>query len=340
MKRMLSLMCVLMAAGVAAGAEIQEEQRCDALPGGQVHVKNVAGAVKLSSWEKNEVFVHAVMEKKSGKLHLDCTQGHVEISVSPKNMEADLTISVPAQSSLGVETVSASIAVERVAGTLKFESVSGDIGLAGDAQAIFATTVSGDITLKASAAELEAQSVSGDIVCAGDFPRLKSSNISGDLTFTGAIGSASLENTSGSTEIKGSVNEVEAATIGGDIIIDKAAGRASLTAMSGDLRLVGEGLKDAGFETVSGDVEYKGDLAPNGALRIEAKSGPVHVALPESTAAVFNLHTLSGGIHSAFGAGQQDSLPGQGHSLRFTQGDGGGSVKIDTLSGSIELSRR
>lgn len=341
MNTLLRTLALLLAVSVSAWAERQEEQRCEAAPDGLVRVKNTAGSVQVKSWDKNEVWVKAVFERDSDKLNFACSPGRTEIEIHPQKKEVDLTVCVPAQSSLKMETVSAGITVEHVSGKLKLESVSGSITVTGDAKAITASTVSGDLALAANVEEVEAESVSGDIDCTGNAAKLQAKSVSGGVKLAGALGKAKLDTFSGSAEITGTVSEVEVQTISGRIKVDRALTNASLSSVSGELDLTGEQLKDAELETTGGNIEYKGALADKAAMRIESASGSVRLTVPESIAAQFDASTLSGNLHDDFGA-----EPEQAHAfspertLHFTQGNGAGSVRIKTLSGSVEIRKQ
>lgn len=137
-------------------------------------------------------------------------------------------------------------------------------------------------------------------------------------------GRLSLQNVSGTITVKGEPREVEATVVSGTIRVMLAAPLA-----------LGE------FETVSGNIEMDGDVAPNGRLDFQAVSGNIRLRLPASVSAEIDASSFSGGISNDFGAEVKKTseyLPSK--EMSFTAGRGGARIELETLSGKIEISKK
>jgi DUF4097 and DUF4098 domain-containing protein YvlB len=231
-----------------AGTPINESAVAD--PSGSVEVSNIAGTVKVTGGDGNQVEVTGTLGKGSERLEFT-TQGKVtRIKVIlPKNAhnveDTDLAIRLPAGSSLSVNTISADISVQDLAGAQRLQSVSGNI-----------RTVAGS-------EDVECKSVSGDVTVDGSGKR-------GLVTITTVSGDATALKVAG---------EVNASTVSGDLVLGLGVTeRSRVRSTSGDLtmaaRLAGDGKVDA--ETISGDVRLNlfGDVEAE--YDISTFSGDIH----------------------------------------------------------------
>ena len=234
---------------VAAAALAQEkvDQRRPAAKNGVVEISNVAGTVKVTGWDREEVAVTGTLGRGTERLDFSGSDGKTRIKVVLPTFShhvdgSDLEVRVPAGSRLEVNTVSAEIAVEAVSGELGLESVSGGITVGGEAKRFSAKTVSGEIEIAATNAPGRAKSVSGTI------------------TLKGVAGEVEARSVSGSIVVKGdAVSRVELETTSGDISFDAGLakdGRVEAKSVSGtvDLRLPGATGADFDVTTFSGDI--------------------------------------------------------------------------------------
>jgi DUF4097 and DUF4098 domain-containing protein YvlB len=190
------------------------------------------------------------------------------------------------------------------------------------AASVIAEGVSADI--KASGLQggnLVFNTVSGDIRADARTPRVEIESVSGDVTFRGQASRASVETVSGEIDLQGIEGEVRIATV------------------SGGVELAGSGIAIARFETVSGDVELRLDVADSGRLNADSMSGDVTIVLPSGQQGDFSAQTYSGRIRSDFGTVDEASR-GPGRKLDHREGAGGAIIRVESFSGDIRITRR
>lgn len=200
----------LVAAQRAGAEEFSKSQPAD--PRGEVEIVNVAGSVQVSGWDRAEVQVDADLGSKVQRLDFRREGQRTFIKVVlPKlggsSGSSDLTVKVPRDSGLIVNTVSAeqriagvrggqrlqavsgSIETEFGPGELELKTVSGNITARGDGKgSVRATTISGDLEVHRAGSEVDLNTVSGDMIVSLerlDRGRIKTTN--GDLELTAAL---------------------------------------------------------------------------------------------------------------------------------------------------------
>jgi len=186
-------------------------------------------------------------------------------------------------------------------------------------------TVSADVEVGGVKGAQRLESVSGNIVATVFDEQLDLRTISGDATIDGSGGKARVfaESTSGDVRAKGIASEVEAASVSGDLFLELGS------------------VPHGRFKTVSGDVNAELELAREGRLDVESISGDVELMFKQPVDAEFDIETHSGDIDNCFGPqSERKSKYAPGRELRFTEGNGSGRVRVDTLSGDIDVCRR
>lgn len=246
-------------------------------PQGALELWNLAGDVTIVGGSGDAIQVEAVkrLHRGSDRAYLDRLEiratespGRVRIrTVFPeaKNVAAEVEfhVTVPAGTTVTVQTISGDIQVDKVTGDAEAESVSGDVTITGARRLVRVKSVSGDVTVTDAAGEtLEANSVSGDVQLRG----LKAK-------------ACSLQTVSGSVNAQGAACErAEMRSVSGDV--DYAGslspgGRYEFKSHSGDVRLsVGSG---TGFSvtasTFSGSVSSQLQLT-NVTRNEQSRHGP------------------------------------------------------------------
>jgi DUF4097 and DUF4098 domain-containing protein YvlB len=102
--------------------------------------------------------------------------------------------------------------------------------------------------------------------------------------------------------------------------------------VSGDIELRKARLERLQATTVSGDVDFAGELR-RGPHRVETNSGDVRVALPRSLALRILVSSFSGKIADGFA----DPPSQHDGAHRRDLGKGGGTLEISTFSGDVRL---
>ena len=170
---------------------------------------------------------------------------------------------------------------------------------------------------------LELESVNGDITIAGKPSRIKASTVNGDI------------------EVTASSNRVEVGTVNGRILLEGVSGEVRAGTVGGSIDIRGGRFDNANFETVSGDIDFAGELQSSGHFDFEAHSGDVILILPADVSAEFDVSTFSGDIDNDFGPqGRRTSEYGPGRELFFSTGGGKARVSINTFSGDVRLVKK
>lgn len=184
-------------------------------------------------------------------------------------------------------------------------------------------TVSADIHVDGVGGRLGLRAVSGDVGIAGSPQEVEAKTVSGSVSYTAASPRVDARSVSGKVTIGGKAQELEARTV------------------SGPLQVAAGGVERVTLDSVSGTVGFRGDLAASGELSAKSHSGNVEVALPADFSGDFEMETFSGSIDSAFGPSPRSSRAhGPGQELSFTTGSGGGRVRLQSFSGSIEVTKK
>jgi DUF4097 and DUF4098 domain-containing protein YvlB len=277
----------LLVAPSLAQEEIDRTVQADA--DGQVVIKNTAGSIVVTGWDKREVQVTGTLGRDVDKFicERDGSRVRIEVKLPRRHRgnvdDTDLVIHLPKGNEVEVSTVSADIEVNKVEGKLYLESVSGDVVAEGEPDEIEAETVSGRIELTVESDQVEAESVSGDVelvnvhgeitvetvsgdayIEGGTIRRFRSSSVSGELEFHGSLvkdGTYSFEGHSGDIRLylPSDVDaDFDVSTFSGDIDNEFGpyAERTSKFTPGKELRFTtGAGKARVRVETFSGDIE-------------------------------------------------------------------------------------
>jgi DUF4097 and DUF4098 domain-containing protein YvlB len=188
---------------------------------------------------------------------------------------------------------------------LLIDSFAASIAVEGVDGLIEAETVNSGITIAAGSKEVRAESVNGGVEVACPCRRVEASAVNGPVTIRGASG------------------VVEASTVNGRLLVE------------------GGRFERAQLESVSGGVEFTGDLDAGATLDVETVSGHVELGLPAGVSADFSISSFSGPITNEFGPEpRRISRYTSEKELEFSTGSGGATVTIHTLSGAIRLRKK
>jgi len=204
-----------------------------------IEVHNVRGNVDISAGEPGRASLDGSLGSGS-KLVVAGDAKHLELRVEAADQEhgwfgthgprsdSELTLKVPAGTSVKLELVSADGRVTGIDGkSLNAEAVSGKLSLSSGAPQVDVESVSGDVIFTATHADANS--------------RTHLQTVSGDIEMTGASGRVKLETVSGGAHMTGGdVQEFEAGTVSGNINMAAARlgkhARVQIDTMSGDAR--------------------------------------------------------------------------------------------------------
>lgn len=200
------------------------------------------------------------------------------------------------------------------------------------------------IAVYLAAGRITASNVNGRVFLDTHMGGVEARDMTGYLNIDTGSGGVEVVGMDGDLEVDTGSGSVRVSDVTGDAIgIDTGSGRVEADALaarrividtgSGSIRLRRSFARDIVLDTGSGSVEA--DLVTDvDRLVVDTGSGSVTVRLPAELSARLEIDTGSGGIHTDFPVmvtrRARDRLHG-------TIGEGGGTIRIDTGSGSVRL---
>jgi DUF4097 and DUF4098 domain-containing protein YvlB len=162
-----AFLCSGLPAAAAADQHVEKHFTVNTRPVVVIH--NVAnGRIEVKSWKNTEVDVLA--SQTSDKIGFDIEQAGDRIDVTatilnaaaqPRELEANLQLTVPEETELQLKTETGLIYVEQVMGDMTLESVAGDVHLKEVSGYIIVRTTEGSLVCTQCAGKLDFKSISG-----------------------------------------------------------------------------------------------------------------------------------------------------------------------------------
>jgi DUF4097 and DUF4098 domain-containing protein YvlB len=219
----------------------------NATKGGTVEVNTSVGDIRISTWEKNEVYVTVEGLDDEDLEKVKMTQNGNVVRVSYRSHwddgsgHARFDIKAPSQFNLDLHTSGGDLEVKGgLTGKIDGSTSGGSIKLGNVfGGPVDVTTSGGDITT----GKLEGEG------------RLKTAG--GDIHVGSVNGSLYVNTSGGNIEVETVSKTLEAKTAGGDIIIGDVGGEARVSTSGGDVN-VGKVTGKANLSTAGGDIELKG----------------------------------------------------------------------------------
>jgi DUF4097 and DUF4098 domain-containing protein YvlB len=247
-----------------AGTPINQRAAADA--SGAVEISNVAGTVRVTGWDRNEVEVTGELGEGTERLDFAVVDKVTRVKVILPNRsnnveETNLVVRVPAASRLAVTTVSADIEVQDVTGAQRLQTVSADIRTEAAAEDVECKSVSGDVAVNGSGkkALVTITTVSGDAMALKVAGEVNANTVSGNLTLgLGETTRSRLRSTSGDLTM--------ASVLAAD-------GRLDIESISGDVRLELHGPVNAEFDVTSFNGEIRNCFGPKAVSTSEYAPG-------------------------------------------------------------------
>ena len=323
---LIPLMLALHACELAGQEDI--DRTVPSSPTGRVEVVNIAGSVRVTGWDRNEIRIVGELGRGTERLAVegggDRTVIRVVVPQNARNVDGtELEIRVPNRKDVAVRTTSAEIGVEGVTGSVSATSTSGDVTVSGSPRQVTATSTSGEVRLDVNTRLVRAGTTSGDVTVSGRVQE-----------------GVAVSSTSGDVVVEATAAEVASETVSGSFSLSGATRRVSATTVSGSVAMESARVQFLSFESVSGELAFSGELLPGAAVNIESHSGDVLMELPRNVAVDFKLNTFSGDIENEFGQqARRTDRYAPGRELSFSTGRSG-VVAIRTFSGTIRLERR
>ena len=195
-------------------------------------------------------------------------------------------------------------------------------------------TVPADVNLNIS-------SVSAEILVENVSGKLKMNSVSGDIVASCDSDEINFQTFSGEVTISAVAAEIEGNAISGDIQITGADKMANVKTVSGDASISGVTFEYVMLDSVSGDLNFTGNLAPSIRCEGHTISGDLIFNINSDVSAEFTFESLSGDLETEFNVDtRHEKRFGPGKNLEFNLGGGSGRVQLETLSGDVELNKR
>ncbi len=254
--------------------------------GGQLIISDVRGDVRITTWDKKEVFVKElkrmdVYTEEEAKTVLEKSKSNyrqrgntIEIGgeyYSRDWIKSEFDVTVPKVFMVDIKTRGGDISVSRLNGEVKLKTSGGDIVLEEIDGEVDSHTSGGDIEVINSTKSVRIKTSGGDIKLENIGGPLVAKTSGGDIVLRGSKSRMDLHTSGGSIEIRDAGGEVKAHTSGGDIDVVNTQGDVEVHTSGGDidLRNIG-GRLDA--STSGGDI--KGDII-NGSVKTSTSGGDI-----------------------------------------------------------------
>lgn len=187
------------------------------------------------------------------------------------------------------------------------------------------------IWIKTAGAEVRVEGVTGSIDAYA---------VSGDVTIGGAPREIVAESLAGDVSIVADSRSVRAKSATGSVTLRGAVTDATATTVSGPLHIDGSALVSGRFESVDGDITWRGMLGARSTLDFVNHAGDVRFELPADAAAEIIVDTYEGRLDNRLGASVQQggsSLKGRRFHIRVGGDSPGGQVSVRTFKGNVAL---
>jgi DUF4097 and DUF4098 domain-containing protein YvlB len=192
---------------------------------------------------------------------------------------------------------------------------------------------------------VEVQSVSGDLQLHNIKGELRGETVSGDVTGSGLGRVTSLKTMSGDVRINGVDSDaaVVLSALSGDMTIENLKARSvEANSISGGVTLKGCACGRVHLESVSGDLEYVGQIEKAGRYEIKTHSGGIRLAVPAMSGFEVDANSFSGDISfdpPITSIMSQGRGRGPGRLAHGVIGNGGAFVELSSFSGDIVVNR-
>lgn len=187
---------------------------------------------------------------------------------------------------------------------------------------VLASTVSADLTVSEIRGSQRLQTVSGDLETEVYDQEAVIKSVSGEVDVEG----------------NGSRIQIMMASVSGDVDAENIAGEITAKTVSGDIDLSAGEFSQLRVDTVSGDVDFKGAFDSGGRIDAESVSGDILLELNTLYNTEYFLESFSGDIRPILGyKAKKTSRYAPGSKLELTEGDGDSRIRVETMSGDIDI---
>jgi hypothetical protein len=270
--------------------------------GGTIEVTTSRGDIRISPWEKNEVYVtiEGLDDEDIDKVKMTQNGNTVRVSYRSRwyngSGHVNFSISVPSQFNLDISTSGGDLEVKGgLTGKIDGSTSGGDIKLG--------NVFGGPVEVTTSGGDIKTGKIDGD-------GSLKTAG--GDIQVGSVNGSLSVNTSGGDIDVETVTKTLDAKTAGGNINIGDVGGEARVSTSGGDIK-VGKVSGKATLNTAGGDIDLKG---ASGNVNAKTSGGDVR------------LQNISGSINARTAGGEVEAelIP-----------SGKGGSKLSSSGGDVRL---
>jgi Putative adhesin len=187
--------------------------------------------------------------------------------------------------------------------------------------------------------ELDVSAVSADVRTSGVLGVQRLSAVSGDVTAEIAGADVELKMVSGNVQVKGHGQgaRLRASTVSGDLHLEHVGGDIEAGTVNGALIASLENAHSLRAHTTSGDLRFEGTLAHGATVEATSVSGDLSVRAVADGGFAYEVRSFSGDISDCFNISPEHTKYGPGSHLTGTRGDGAGHIRLNTMSGDVQL---
>jgi len=301
---------------LAFGGFVEDDSRSKSFTvakGGALSVSVDGGDIRISVWDKNEVYVKVDGIDEEDLDRLKMKQDGNDVRVEFRNRRSwggwnsshlRFEITVPSQYNADLHTSGGDITVHGTVngkvsgatsgGNVKLEDVKGGrVDLSTSGGDMTTGDVQGDVTLRTSGGNIEMGVVGGeanvstsggDIVVKGVGKSLKANTSGGNIDIGDVGGEARVSTSGGDVRVRKVTGNATLSTSGGNISLESASGTVKANTSGGDISLRNiSGAIDAA--TSGGDVDAELRPSGKGRSKLASAGGQITLAVPEDAKA-------------------------------------------------------
>ena len=190
-------------------------------------------------------------------------------------------------------------------------------------------------------ARVWAKSGSSNIEVSGVTGGLDLNIVGGSVTVSSTPRELNIESMDGNVRVMAGASWLRVKTATGDVEVRGGSEDVGLSTVSGTIRVADGRYERGKLETVTGDVDYAGDIGYKGSVDITTHSGRIDVRLPPKPNLELDAASITGTIEN----GVTSSRPvagreGRGMELGFSSGTGDTHMVVRSFKGNIALKPR
>jgi hypothetical protein len=190
-------------------------------------------------------------------------------------------------------------------------------------------------------ARVWAKSGSATIEVSGVTGGLDLNVVGGTVVVSSRPRELNIEAMDGDVRVMAGAEWLRVKTATGAIEVRGGSDDAGLSTVSGPIRVLDGRYERGKFETVTGDITYRGDVGFRGSMDLTTHSGRIELQLPPRPDLELDAATVTGSIENAVTSTRPiTGREGRGMELGFSSGGGGTRVVIRSFKGNVALKPR